>query len=414
MNGSIRQFSFSFSIDDNKIELYEFLPEGSASYKDNDETDIDWVFETPVLFNSDIKPLTTLCQLRDGEVYLSNIKGNVHVAVYYKPDFYPCWTLWREFDVCSNLSGTNANPSYRMRIGLGEPSPDAVETGNNRPLRAGYFFQCRVVVTGSCTWNGMRASAIEIPTPVFAPIEEVEQSCQAIDCVVPDDLRVYSLQGLPPQPLPPVPPPQFPFFNEAVYYNNVCSAGSLSFTGTLPNWITLEVGNNQFVGAANTFGGLTVESATAAAQTALNQFVQANLVNGNISCECEFDTSLESNTYGISPYHDGLILPPSPGTGSYPVWDGSFTSYDSGLNAWVSIMPVTISGWGINCVGCVRLYFYECSGNVPKWRIRINYGDENYFGIWEKTGGTSPIGTYTYVPGSGVDGQPDLTIIQLT
>ena len=81
---------------------------------------------------------------------------------------------------------------------------------------------------------------------------------------------------------------------------------------------------------------------------------------------------------------------------------------------WVSIDRVNISGWGMNFIGPARLYFYECSGNVQKWRIRIHYANEDYFGTWEKTGGTSPIGTYTYVPGSGVDGQPDLTIIQLT
>lgn len=193
--GTLRNFAFTYNFTKSKIELYEMLPEKSAQYLDNGDTRIIWSFETPVLFGPTIKSPVELAQLREGEVYLSNIKGTVSVDVYYRPDYYPCWVLWRSFDVCQSNIPANAKPGYRMRIGLGQPSVEDCEPGNNRPLRSGYFFQCRVVVTGSCTWKGMKASAMSMPQPTFAPVECEAKECQVIDCELPDDLDLYRLQG---------------------------------------------------------------------------------------------------------------------------------------------------------------------------------------------------------------------------
>jgi hypothetical protein len=280
INGAARSLAFTFNIAQGKIELYEFLSERTDSYQDNDETPITWVFETPVAFNKDVKPLTELCQLRDGEVYLSKINGTVNVQVFYKPDYYPCWTLWKEFAVCSDLTGENANPAYRMRIGLGEPSVEPVEMGNNRPLRTGYFFQCRVVITGSCTWNGIRASAITIPVPEFARVEDAVAGCQAINCDIPDDLRVYSLQGLPALPLPAITPEPCAYKNDAVYSEILCPSGSL-IIGNLPQWIEVDDAQ-RLKGAAGIFCGATLAAANSRAQEALNNYV--DLHRGEVSC----------------------------------------------------------------------------------------------------------------------------------
>ena len=170
VNGKKRDFAFCLNLTLNQIELYEFMPATTTSYWDNDTTPIVWDFNLPIAFNKDVKPLTELCQLRDGEVYLKDIKGDVNVQVYYRPDYYPCWTLWNQFDVCSDMSQTDSQPGYRTRIGLGEPDSTPCEVVNNRPLRNGYFFQFRYVITGSCKWMGMRASAVNVPQPSFAPI----------------------------------------------------------------------------------------------------------------------------------------------------------------------------------------------------------------------------------------------------
>jgi len=197
VNGYRRCFAFTYNNITGTIELWEQLAESVATqqniFADNNTTPITWMFETSCIFNEDIHPLTELLQLRDGEVYVSEIQGSVKVSVYYRPDFYPCWTLWNTFTVCSNQTGANANSTYRMRVGLGEPSVTPGELGNNRPLRMGYFFQLRFVVEGACTINGIRASAITAPEPVFAPVN-IPATCAAINCTTTPDLSLYSLQ----------------------------------------------------------------------------------------------------------------------------------------------------------------------------------------------------------------------------
>jgi hypothetical protein len=283
VNGNKRAFAFTYNIDESIIELYELLPENTTSFDDNDVTPILWIFETPVLFNADIKPLPTLIQLADGEFYISDVKEQVTINVYYRPDFYPCWQLWNTQTVCVDENGQYAQAGYRMRLGLGEPDSDQAEFGNNRPLNIGNFFQFRVEITGSCKWHGLKVEASEFPQPEFALVDTPPE-CQAIDCQVPDDLRLYSLQGFPPQFSIPV-PPTFPFYNEVVFFDNICSGDQIpTFTGLLPNWITVDGANNRLIGRAGVIGGNTQIEANANAQLVLNQFASAQIAAGNFSC----------------------------------------------------------------------------------------------------------------------------------
>jgi hypothetical protein len=198
VNGTRRCFAFTYNNITATMELWELLDEATSEqqqmFLDNGTTPITWMFETPVMFNQDIHSLTELIQLRDGEVYLSEINGTVNVSVYYRPDFYPCWTLWRQFTVCADQPQPNSNSTYRMRVGLGEPSPQPGEIGNNRPLRVGYFFQLRFVISGYCNINGVRASAITAPEPVFAPVN-IPATCDSIICTTTPDMELYSLQN---------------------------------------------------------------------------------------------------------------------------------------------------------------------------------------------------------------------------
>ncbi len=147
------------------------------------------------MFNKDIKSLTEFCQIQSGEMYLNQIKGDVNVKIYYRPDFYPCWTPWHEFDICADDVGLNKKSGYRMQIGLGEPSPNPVEAANNRPLKLGYFFQFRVVITGACQFMGLRVKAYSQPDPALTPVEESGKPCQLIDCIDIDDFHFSNLQG---------------------------------------------------------------------------------------------------------------------------------------------------------------------------------------------------------------------------
>lgn len=308
VNGMLRCFLFTYNAVAGGIELWELLGEAYATQNeivaDNNATPIVSMFETPIMFGQGVKAFSELIQLRDGEVYLSDIEGVVNVSVYYRPDFYSCWTLWNTFTVCSDMDGFNAQPSYRMRVGLGEPSVTPVEAGNGRPLRLGYFFQFRFVVQGQCTVNGMRASATTFADPVFAPTV-LPTSCDAVDCFTTPDLSLYSLQNPPfVPPVPPPTPPEMPpsvcaFKNQATVISLV---GYCVFAGrpnpTLidpayvpPFWITLQtqtVGGKLTITSmtvmAGTFCGNTQASANALATTILNNLI-AYLKNvGTIHC----------------------------------------------------------------------------------------------------------------------------------
>lgn len=179
VNGSVRSFAWTFNLNNNQIELWEFLPEKTAITQDNGTIPIVWTFESPVLFNRDVKPLREYVKLTNGELSIDEIVGTVSIEVQYRPDSYPCWTTWRKFSVCADPDTTveNSQPGYRSPIGLGEPDSSPCESGNNRPLRNGFYFQFRFVITGSCRFIGMRVEAVSEPRPKFAqPIcDEVGQ-----------------------------------------------------------------------------------------------------------------------------------------------------------------------------------------------------------------------------------------------
>lgn len=166
IGGSQRAFAFTFNVTDSKIELYELLSEGVS---DNGVTPIPMVIETAVLFNQDVKPINLLARLVNGELFLKDIIGNVHIKIQYRPDFYPCWVTWREWDECQTAVATDAKPGYRTRLGLGEPSGTPCQEGNERPMRVGHFFQFRIELTGCCTFMAFRVKADEEPVSDFAP-----------------------------------------------------------------------------------------------------------------------------------------------------------------------------------------------------------------------------------------------------
>lgn len=452
VNGSLRAFAFSYNFLTTALELYEFLPEKTASFADNDNSPIVWAFETPVIFNSDVKSLNELIQLRDAEAYLSDIQEDVNVKVYYRPDFYPCWTLWNEFDVCETSDANNSNPGYRMRVGLGQPSVDDCEIANNRPLRLGYFFQLRVVITGSCTWKGIRVKSVTIPQPEFAPIICDTESCQLIDCDQPDPYELYNtLQGDPPIVAPPS-NPVLPFANNVVHLTNYCALGFPYFFGTnLPPWITVDSANNQLIGAAGIFRGATQADADAAAIAGLTAIapslnIQCGFYNtqqvvtcsdsstqtvpagvffstvsqadannqaialANVQCANPSCNPATGGKFKIFGYFDGYI--PSDGEAAHPgdvTWDGSFDY--TGSCGWAgggsfSAGHILINGKRV----CARIFF---SGSNT-WVVEIyqNFGNTCNALWWggTKLKGSSPAGVYPLT--GGIDGAPtSITIV---
>ncbi len=171
-SGIVRCFAFGLNIATKKIELYELLPSATDIYTDYDgaEKPIVREFETSAMFNYSDKDARAhmLKRLTDGEVSLDQVRGNVYVQAWYKPDSYPCYEPWHQFNICSQNSDVNDKPDYRTRLGLGEPSPKPCEVGNNRPLREGFWFQMKFVITGQCRFLGARFKSVTIPQTQFA------------------------------------------------------------------------------------------------------------------------------------------------------------------------------------------------------------------------------------------------------
>lgn len=296
VNGTRRCFSFTYNITTSKIELHEIISESAAALagltKDDGTTSIISFFETAVLFNQDIKPLTEFIRLVNGEISFSNIIGQVNVSVKYRPLNYPCWVDWHSFTVCAGNDGDSSKPQYRYRLGLGTPDGSKCEPTTNRPFRESLAFQFRVEIEGFCTFEDLKVEAVEIPDSKYAAVvcdktEAVLAKCKPLDCSVTPDLRVYSTQGLPPLPLPNPIPIICNFKNQEVFFEKICSSLTPSFSGSIPIWASLDAANNRMIALAGNFCGETQAQADERAKNALNDFVVLNLSNGNLTCGCE-------------------------------------------------------------------------------------------------------------------------------
>lgn len=76
-----------------------------------------------------------------------------------------------------------------------------------------------------------------------------------------------------------------PFPSEEVYFDMNCPDGEdIEFTGSLPSWITVDVPNDRLVGAAGTYTASSQSAANAAAQSALDDFANAAIGDGDLVC----------------------------------------------------------------------------------------------------------------------------------
>lgn len=193
--GKDRCFAFGLNVPNSKIELYEFLPTGEEHF-DNGYIPITWWTEGPALFQEDPKN-RSYKRIEDGEIQIDDADGRVDFAVYYKPDQWPCWVLWRRFPICAT-QGDGLKPGFFPRMGLGQPSPEDCDSFTNRPLREGYTFQVKVEVTGHCRGLAINLRTSTQPEPKMAPLVPPDCAtveCKELECSNPVDFEVYSLQS---------------------------------------------------------------------------------------------------------------------------------------------------------------------------------------------------------------------------
>jgi len=207
-SGVERAFCLCYNAVTGHNELYEILksipldpPPGplraDQSFFDNDTIRITSAFQTAVLMR-DVPGKTQfdLCRMTDGEIYLDSIRGTTDIQVWYQPDSYPCWVLWRKFSICNPVAQDDprSKPGYRTRIGLGEPSGVPCEQINGRPTRTFYWCRLRFVITGPYRFLGGRIKAVIEPQADYA---KPYGCCSG-------DAPIVAAPGSTPTPLPPL------------------------------------------------------------------------------------------------------------------------------------------------------------------------------------------------------------------
>ena len=170
-----------------QIEFWEILPKegpNSANF-DNDGTvdiPIPWQFDSASLRFGVPKNDRKYMYLSNGETWWDNVVGTVTFDVFYKPDQYPCWTRWHNWQQCQNAdlpvedpfsvppTTNQSQPGFIPRAGLGEPSPTPCDTSTNRPMRDGFTFQTRIQVLGHAVFLGAFFEANTKAMPKFAKV----------------------------------------------------------------------------------------------------------------------------------------------------------------------------------------------------------------------------------------------------
>jgi len=206
--------------------------------------------------------------------------------------------------------------------------------------------------------------------------------CSETICSVEPDVDIYSLQGLLPRPLPPVVPVNNAFSNDAVYFQMDCADGEvISFSGTLPNWISLDTDNNRLIGAAGTYRSVSKLNANSEAQAALNVFGNAQETSGNLTCEpvsacpvLTYTTAVPQKSFDLVGSNDptsGRLLASSGVNPTQTIAFYDVNATPSSLNTDVVTYPVT----GAN-------YFWASGG---RWFV-MNLAVQSYFRIYSKDG----------------------------
>lgn len=177
--GSDNSRCFVFTLSNtNKIQLWELSR--SDTY-DNLSTRIEGIIETPA-YGFDTLGFN-LRQLMTGDLWLTNIRGNVDLTIKYRPDTDPNWSDWATIPICSLSSDcttaacgepSTPAPQYRARLQLPEPS-SSCDTLNDKPTNLGYRFSIRLETTGAFTLQQLRLTAHDLP-------ENVVGSCPPTDC----------------------------------------------------------------------------------------------------------------------------------------------------------------------------------------------------------------------------------------
>jgi len=189
-----RCFAFVLNTATSQIELWEIMPtlpdpdylpvnqlaqwSSPNNQFDNITVPIPMSMTSPVLDFGQKNPRDReYLQLNNGEISVDHMSGDVLFEVWYKADEQTVWTLWHAW---KEVAGTTV-PVFRPRMGLGTPSPDDCDPITNRPMREGYQFQVKIIITGNARFKSARFSAVTIPQPKYQPRNCSTESLQMVE-----------------------------------------------------------------------------------------------------------------------------------------------------------------------------------------------------------------------------------------
>jgi len=192
-DGRDRAFAISHDVDGNN-RLWEILPEASkdqsftyngteASYADSP------IYKEIELPRRSWQNSSALKRLSRCDIFLSDIKEQAQLKVYWRKDNQVKWNLWDTVDVCARVkqSVTNVTPYIPQNLTTqGRPQirtvtiPE-VDLGDGTFAHVGFEFQIKVVLTGHAKIHRVVVWARTEDTQTFADRDETFDDCAEWD-----------------------------------------------------------------------------------------------------------------------------------------------------------------------------------------------------------------------------------------
>ena len=153
-DGVERCFIIALS-DSDEIELWEIDPSATQDYTGTAHQGIEWFFETRQLsFDSPFEKK----RMDRFETWMREVKGQVDLTLYVRPDDSPNWNLWKTWQEDAKIKQCSGDtdclglyeyrPSYRPRRSVAYPPNTCEDIDPKKPVNEGYAFQFRLKGVG--------------------------------------------------------------------------------------------------------------------------------------------------------------------------------------------------------------------------------------------------------------------------
>jgi hypothetical protein len=171
---SQKERAFGFVDNFGVLSLYELRPDRFYDSSLGVTTPIRAVVETR---SFEFEKPYTLKKLSRADLWVSNLQGQVDFKVYFRPDKFPCWIEWTNFQKNAQMNYCPTTPEeflskiptslpqFRPQIRLTTP-PDTVDPSTNRLFRMGYEFQLRIEWVGCASLDKVLIHADDVVEPI--------------------------------------------------------------------------------------------------------------------------------------------------------------------------------------------------------------------------------------------------------